>query len=120
MKQVARRWLLMPLALACLRAIDAVAIANHSLMEMRRSAPISQDQTDQWRTAMLQVIPDARKGDQVMGVHRPGEDADFRVNRRASGEIRDAEFARRFFGIWLSPNTPEPRLRAALLTGVGE
>ena len=30
-------------------------------------------------------------------------------------EKRDAEFARRFFGIWLAPETSEPRLRAALL-----
>jgi hypothetical protein len=31
------------------------------------------------------------------------------------GEVRDATFARLFFGIWLSPRTSEPQLRAALL-----
>ena len=29
--------------------------------------------------------------------------------------MRDAEFTRLFFGIWLSPRTSEPRLREALL-----
>ena len=31
------------------------------------------------------------------------------------GEVADPEFARLFFGIWLSPNTSEPSLRQALL-----
>ena len=32
-----------------------------------------------------------------------------------TGDIRDVEFARLFFGIWLLPDTSEPRLRQALL-----
>jgi hypothetical protein len=36
-------------------------------------------------------------------------------NGQPLGEIRDAEFARRFFAIWLSPQTSEPKLRLALL-----
>jgi hypothetical protein len=31
------------------------------------------------------------------------------------GDIRDAEFARLFFGIWLSPRSSEPAMRQALL-----
>jgi len=61
-----------------------------------------------------------RKGDRVTGVHRPGQGAAFWVNGRASGEVLDADFARLFFGIWLSPDTSEPRLREALLAGSGE
>ena len=34
---------------------------------------------------------------------------------RTVGEVADAEFARLFFGIWLSPRTSEPQLRQALL-----
>jgi hypothetical protein len=34
---------------------------------------------------------------------------------QALGLIDDAELARRFFGIWLSPRTSEPGLRSALL-----
>jgi hypothetical protein len=48
-------------------------------------------------------------------LQRPGEAAVFWLNGRLRGEIRDAEFARRFFGIWLSPRTSEPALRSALL-----
>lgn len=108
------------LELAYLRAFDAVEVARRSLQEMRRSAAISDAQAAQWTTALLRVIPDIRKGDRITGVHRPGVGAAFWVNGRASGEIRDAEFSRLFFGIWLSPNTSEPQLRQALLAGAGE
>ena len=68
---------------------------------------------------MQRVIPDIKKGDRIMGINQPGAGAQFLVNGKASGEIRDAEFARLFFGIWLSPKTSEPKLRTALLAGAG-
>ena len=110
----------MALELTYLRDFKALDIAERSLKEMRRSQPISGAQAAQWKADMLRVIPDMEKGQRVMGVHRPGRGAAFWVNGRASGEIRDAEFAKLFFGIWLSPKTSEPQLRAALLGGAGE
>ena len=103
------------LELAYLRDFKALDIADRSLKEMRRSQPIGDDQAAQWRAEMLRVLPDVRKGDRLTGLHRPGEGTTFWVNGRASGEIRDAEFSRLFFGIWLSPQTSEPAMRAALL-----
>jgi len=108
------------LELAYLRAFEAVDVARRSLQEMGRSAAINEAQAAQWTADLLRVIPDIRQGDRITGVHRPGVGAAFWVNGRASGEILDAEFARLFFGIWLSPNTSEPGLRQALLAGVGE
>lgn len=107
------------LELAYLRAFDAVDVADRSLQEMRRSVAISDAQATQWKTEMLRVIPDVKKGDRIMGVHRPGVGAAFWVNGKANGEIRDAQFARLFFGIWLSPKTSEPKLRDTLLAGAG-
>ena len=37
---------------------------------------------------------------------------------RRLGEIADDAFSRRFFGIWLSPKTSQPRMRASLLQSV--
>ena len=51
------------------------------------------------------------------GGHRPGEAARFYFNGKLRGEVREADFARRVFGIWLSPQTSEPKLRLALLGG---
>lgn len=108
------------LELNYLRSFQAADIAERSLREMRRSQPVSDAQAAQWKAHLLRVIPDVRKGDRITGVHRPGQGAAFWVNGRASGEIPDADFARLFFGIWLSPDTSEPRMREALLAGSGE
>ena len=51
----------------------------------------------------------------IIGLLLPGQGARFFFNGRASGELAEAEFARLFFGIWLSPRTSEPALREQLL-----
>ena len=111
----------LPLALELvyLRDFRAADIAERSLKEMRRSQPISDAQAALWSAELQRVIPDVRKGDRILGVHRPGVGAAFWVNGKASGEIRDAVFAKLFFGIWLSPETSEPRMRDALVSGSG-
>jgi hypothetical protein len=105
------------LELAYLRSFDNKDVAERSITEMRRSAPITDAQAKVWIDEMMRVLPDVNKGDRVMGIHRPGVGAQFLMNGKPTGEIRDAEFARLFFGIWLSPKTSEPKLRAALLAG---
>ena len=108
------------LELSYLRAFKAEEVAERSIKEMRRSKPVSDAQASRWIANLLRVIPDIRTGDRVMGVHRPGVGAAFWVNGKNTGEVLDAEFAKLFFGIWLSPNTSEPKLRDALLAGVSE
>ena len=105
------------LELAYLRDFTSKDTAERSIKEMRRSASINEEQAKTWITAMQRVIPDIQKGDRIMGINQPGVGAQFLVNGKASGEIRDAEFARLFFGIWLSPKTSEPKLRDILLSG---
>lgn len=105
------------LELAYLRNFTSTDIAERSLSEMRRLATVSDVQAKTWTAAMLRVIPNVKKGDRITGVHRPGAGAVFLVNGKSTGEIMDAEFARLFFGIWLSPKTSEPKVRSALLAG---
>lgn len=107
------------LELSYLRAFEGQAIAERSITEMRRAAPVSDDLAGQWLAALRGVLPDVKKGDRIMGVHRPGVGAAFWMNGQPLGEIRDAAFAQRFFGIWLAPGTSEPGLRNALLAGAG-
>ena len=61
------------------------------------------------------MLPDVRSGDRLVGVYLPGQGAVFRSGGRVLGRVDDAEFARLFFGIWLSPQTSEPGLRQALV-----
>ncbi len=105
------------LELAYLRDFDAIDVAERSITEMRRSATISEAQAKTWIAEMVRVYPDFKKGDRVTGINKPGMGAAYLVNGKSTGEIRDVEFARLFFGIWLSPKTSEPKLRSALLAG---
>ena len=107
------------LELSYLRAFEGQAITERSITEMRRAAPVSDDLADQWSAALRRLLPDVKKGDRILGVHRPGVGATFWMNGKPLGEIRDAEFAKRFFGIWLAPGTSEPGLRNALVAGAG-
>lgn len=105
------------LELAYLRGFENKAVAERSITEMRRTAVIGEEQAKAWITEMIRVVPNTRAGDRVTGVNRPGAGALFLLNGKLTGEIRDPEFARLFFGIWLSPKTSEPKLRSALLAG---
>lgn len=99
------------------RRLGAQAITDRSLDEMRRQREIPREQADRWRDALRAVLPDVAEGDRITGVQRPGEGARFFANGALRGEVRDAEFARLFFGIWLSEQSSQPALRAALLGG---
>lgn len=105
------------LELAYARGFDNADIAERSIEEMRRSGPIAPEKVTRWIAAMKQAFPDVATGDRTTGVQVPGVAARFFVNGRLTGEIRDPEFTRLFFGIWLSKRTSEPRLREALLAG---
>lgn len=97
------------------RSLAGRAIAERALQEMQGIDAVTVPQGERWLKQMQQIFPDVKAGDRITGVQRPGEGARFFVNGQAGGEVRDADFARLFFGIWLSPRTSQPRLREALL-----
>ena len=99
------------------RSLVGKLIAERSLDEMKRVGGIGEEQGQRWLAAMTRTFPDVSKGSRLTGVNVPGEAARFFHNGGPTGEVRDAEFARRFFGIWLSAQTSEPALRAALVGG---
>ena len=98
-----------------LRSFTAVDIAKRSLEEMQRIEPVPEQKAAQWLKALNEAFPNIKKGDHLIGLHTPGSGATFWHNGKRSGEIKDAEFSRQFFAIWLSPKTSEPKLRQALL-----
>lgn len=99
------------------RSLNGRLIAERSLTEMVRSGPLDEAQRSAWLAAMTGLFPDVKDGDRITGVFTPGTVATFFLNGQPLGEVRDARFAERFFGIWLSPQTSEPALRQALLSG---
>jgi hypothetical protein len=103
------------LQLSYLRNLDGHAIAERSLVEMRRGASLTTAQEQRWLAAMNAVFPDVKAGDRITGLHQPGVGARFWFNGVTRGAVPDVEFSRLFFGIWLAESTSEPKLRTALL-----
>lgn len=114
---LASRWAETQLALeiAYARKLVGRLIAERSIAEMRRQGVLPDDKARAWEAEMARLFPDVGDGDRLTGVLLPGEGARFYYNGTLRGELRDPEFARLFFGIWLAPETSEPALRERLL-----
>lgn len=106
------------LELSYLRSFKGRNIAERSIDEMRGIADITPEQATRWLAAMSELFPDVERGDRITGVHVPGSGARFYLNGKLRGELADEAFSRLFFGIWLSPKTSQPAMRATLLQSV--
>jgi Chalcone isomerase-like len=106
-----------PLALSLVYARDIKAqdLIDRSLQEIERQASFSAAQSRQWSELMSQAFVDVRAGDRLTGIYSPTDRATLFHNGRATAEWRDAQFVPLFFGIWLSAQTSQPRMRNALL-----
>ena len=102
------------LQLDYLRDIPRERLVQTSLDEMRRLGA-DEAQLARWASDLRRVFPEVKEGDSITGVHYPGRGASFYYRGRFAGGIADAEFARRFFAIWLDPASRSPALRSALL-----
>jgi len=97
------------------RAFTGAAIAQRSIDEIERQGDLTPAQAQRWLKALAAVLPDVQPGDRLTGLYQPGQGMRLWRGQQPLGAIDDAELARRFFGIWLSPRTSEPSLRSALL-----
>jgi hypothetical protein len=99
------------------RALSGEAIAERSLEEMRRQPGLDEATAEQrWLPFMRRAFPDVREGDRLAGAWQPETATSrFALNGGPAVELRDAAFARHFFGIWLAPETSRPELRGQLL-----
>ena len=115
----ASRYALFPLALQLtyLRNLSGRSIAQRSLEEMRRGTVLTPAQEQRWLSAMQEAFPDVQSGDRITGLHQPGVGARFWFNGQPRALVRDGDFSRLFFGIWLAESSSEPGLRMALLAG---
>ena len=114
---LAADWAATPFALELqyARNLGGADIAERSLKEMRRQGDISDTVAERWLGNMKQLFPDVQPGDRISALNVPGSGVRFFVNGKFRGDPRDVEFARTFFGIWLSPRTSEPAMREQLL-----
>jgi hypothetical protein len=99
------------------RSLHGAKIAEASREEMLKLGLGTEQQRTRWQASMETLFPDVEEGTQLTGVFLPGEGARFYADGKPLGDIRDPEFARAFFAIWLDANTTAQKLRTALLAG---
>ena len=97
------------------RKLQGKDIAERSLAEMRRIGSFTEAQAGQWLALMLEAFPDVTARDRLLGFWDGQGEVRFTHNGKPTARVRDAEFARLFFGIWLAPQSASPALRASLL-----
>jgi hypothetical protein len=91
-------------------------IVDRARSEMKRVDPSLDDtKLKNFIDAMVPVFPGVKDGDEITALYQPGKPVRVFHNGVATGGIDLTGFADPFFGIWLSPRTSEPELRAALL-----
>ncbi|MFZ6773423.1 chalcone isomerase family protein [Undibacterium sp. SXout7W] len=91
-------------------------IADASMDEIQHLGMGSREQRERWLQQMKGLFPDVKEGTHITGIYVPNEAARFYLNGKWLGDIRDAEFAKAFFSIWLDKKTSAPALRQQLLS----
>jgi len=105
------------LELRYLRDFKGADIAQRSMDEMQGQRPLSNTQQSSWSTTLKSLIPNVRAGERITGIYSPDKGMQLLHQDRVLGELRDPEFAQRFLGIWLAPETSQRKLRQQLLAG---
>jgi hypothetical protein len=97
------------------RTLQGAAIAQRSIVEMRRAGNVADSQAKAWEEVLASVFPNVVSGDRLTGVHQPAAATRFFHNSRPIASVADPAFGRAFFGIWLAETTSEPALRRQLI-----
>ncbi len=115
-------WARQPLALEIRyqRALKGTQIAERSLQEMKRQGDVDEPSAQRWLQAMKTLFPDVVEGSRITGLLLPQTGLRIYVDGRLKGSVDEVEFARRFIGIWLAPQSSDQRLRTALLGPTGD
>lgn len=97
------------------RKLNGPDIAERSIAEMKRVGDFSEAQSKTWLAFMMQAFPNVGAQDRLTGIHDGRGGVRFFFNGKQTAVTADKDFARLFFGIWLSPKTSAPALRASLI-----
>lgn len=97
------------------RKLYGSKIADRSKLEILNLGYKDKAKLDGWYQQMKEIFPDVDNGVSITGLYIPDKETVFYKNDVQIGIIKDPEFGKWFFGIWLNEKTSEPALRSALL-----
>lgn len=105
------------LSLTYLKAIPGRTIADHAVSSMRRQGFADEYKLAQWHENMARIFPHVQPGMTLTGVSNGRGDVVFLKDGTIIGTIKDKQFEKYFFGIWLNPKASEHSVRKNLLGG---
>ncbi len=97
------------------RTLYGNRIADASIEEIEKLKLGTPEKREHWLAQMKALFPDVKQGTHITGIYIPNDSARFYLDGKWLGEIRDAEFARAFFAIWLDKKSSAQSLRSKLL-----
>ncbi len=103
------------LSLTYLRDLDGQKIAERSIKEIREQGFADEITLARWYEMLLAILPDVSDQNQIVGYADGDANTLFYLDGQLIGEIREPEFTRAFFDIWLGEKTSQPKLRDQLL-----
>lgn len=97
------------------RTLEGKTIAQASDEQIEKLDMGSATQRSLWLKEMIALFPNVKEGEHLTAIYLPQHGTDFYLDGRTIGTIKDDDFARAFFAIWLATETSAPQLRHALL-----
>jgi hypothetical protein len=91
-------------------------IAQRSIDEMRAQGFNDTKKLSDWLNFMEKTFPDVKKGTNLIGIFTDKKQTIFLKDGIEIGRSNDADFGQKFFDIWLSEKTSEPKMRKKLLS----
>ena len=95
-------------------------LAERSVDEMNDQSKLSPEQEKDYYKQLALLFPDVKKGDTITAIYLPAKGTRLYHNGSYKGSITDTTFSARFIGIWMAPETSEPKVRKQLLTKTGK
>ncbi len=103
------------LTLKYLRSATGVEIADHTAQEIRQLGFPNEIKLAAWHSQMRKIFPNVTEGVSLTGIHEPGVPTRFYKGSTQIGIVKDPEFGKWFFNIWLGNKTSVPKLKKQLL-----
>ena len=90
-------------------------IIDSSIKELKRQPNVTEQNLDEWKAYLQEVIQPVQEGSQASIQWSPQGTITFQNEGAKSLTIKDESFARSYINIWLGQETSQPKLRSKLL-----
>lgn len=97
------------------RGFSGDLIADKSISLIREQDFEDELRLAEWHSQLVKIFPDVSKGTILTGVYTEEMYTAFYCDGEYLGHIKDPEFGKHFFNIWLGEDSTEPKLRRELI-----